>query len=59
MRSIDAGQAYDEAGYQTCLRESVGEVVRRQRDAGIDIVSDGEFGKSSWNYYVYRRLRGF
>ena len=59
MRRIDAGEPYDEAAYERCLRDAVHEVVRQQRDAGIDIVSDGEFGKSSWNYYVYRRLEGF
>jgi 5-methyltetrahydropteroyltriglutamate--homocysteine methyltransferase len=32
--------------------------VQDQHDAGIDIVSDGEFGKSAWNYYVYERLGG-
>jgi methionine synthase II (cobalamin-independent) len=37
----------------------VHEVVRRQRIASVDVVSDGEYGKSSWNYYVYKRLGGF
>jgi 5-methyltetrahydropteroyltriglutamate--homocysteine methyltransferase len=41
-----------------CLARSVREVVRRQREAGVDIVSDGEYGKSAWNYYVYERLGG-
>jgi 5-methyltetrahydropteroyltriglutamate--homocysteine methyltransferase len=36
----------------------VREVVRRQREAGVDVVSDGEFGKSGWNFYVYERLSG-
>ncbi len=58
MRAIDAGEPYDEAAYQRCLRDSVRDVVRRQKEVGVDIVSDGEYGKSSWNYYVYRRLAG-
>jgi 5-methyltetrahydropteroyltriglutamate--homocysteine methyltransferase len=58
MRAIDAGQPYDEDAYQRCLRDSVHEVVQQQTDVGVDIVSDGEYGKSSWNYYVYRRLGG-
>jgi 5-methyltetrahydropteroyltriglutamate--homocysteine methyltransferase len=58
LRKIDAGEDYDEAAYQECLARSVREVVQAQRDAGIDIVSDGEFGKSAWNYYVYERLAG-
>jgi 5-methyltetrahydropteroyltriglutamate--homocysteine methyltransferase len=35
-------------------------VVSRQADIGVDIVSDGEFGKAiSWNQYVVERLSGF
>ena len=59
MHSIDRGEAIDEAAYADCLTRSVREVVRRQREAGVDVVSDGEYGKSSWNYYVYKRLGGF
>ena len=58
LRKIDAGDDYDEQAYQECLTRSVRDVVQAQRDAGIDIVSDGEFGKSAWNYYVYERLGG-
>jgi 5-methyltetrahydropteroyltriglutamate--homocysteine methyltransferase len=58
LRKRDAGEAYDEQAYQECLARSVREVVASQREAGIDIVSDGEYGKSAWNYYVYERLGG-
>ncbi|MDA0185304.1 cobalamin-independent methionine synthase II family protein [Solirubrobacter phytolaccae] len=58
LRKRDAGEAYDEDAYAECLRRSVHEVVQKQKDAGIDIVSDGEYGKSAWNYYVYERLSG-
>src|SRR5262249_24491885 len=51
---------YDEAGYEKCLKDSVAAVVRKQADVGIDVVSDGEFGKSiSWSQYVLERLGGF
>ena len=40
----------------TCLRRSVADVVRRQAAAGVDVVSDGEFGKSiSWSQYALER----
>ena len=39
-------------------RDAVADVVRRQVDAGIDIVDDGEFGKSIWQWYVTERLDG-
>ena len=38
----------DDATRTTVLRTAVAEVVRQQVDAGVDVVSDGEFGKSSW-----------
>src|SRR4029079_12633955 len=34
-------------------------VVRKQAELGVDIVSDGEFGKSSWFTYVMERLAGY
>ena len=34
--------------------------MRQQKDAGVDIPSDGEFGKGiSWSQYVIERLSGF
>src|SRR6266850_3863418 len=55
-----AGQPYDEAAYAESLARSVAEVVRRQAEAGIDVPSDGEFGKSiSWSQYALERLSGF
>ena len=37
----------------------VDDVVRRQAAAGLDVVNDGEYGKSSWSNYVLARLTGF
>jgi 5-methyltetrahydropteroyltriglutamate--homocysteine methyltransferase len=46
--------------YEQCLKDSVLDVVRRQVQAGIDIPSDGEFGKNiSWSQYALERLSGF
>jgi 5-methyltetrahydropteroyltriglutamate--homocysteine methyltransferase len=60
MRAKQAGQSYDRAAYEACLKESVADVVHRQAEAGVDVISDGEFGKSiSWNQYVVERLSGF
>ena len=54
------GGDYDEDAHQACLADSVASVVRRQADSGIDVVSDGEFGKSiSWAQYALMRLSGF
>jgi 5-methyltetrahydropteroyltriglutamate--homocysteine methyltransferase len=60
LRSKQAGKPYDENAYQKCLTASVADVVRDQVQAGIDVVSDGEFGKSiSWAQYALERLSGF
>jgi 5-methyltetrahydropteroyltriglutamate--homocysteine methyltransferase len=60
LRARQGGKPYDEAAYDKCLADSVAAVVRRQAEAGIDVVSDGEFGKSiSWSQYVLERLSGF
>jgi 5-methyltetrahydropteroyltriglutamate--homocysteine methyltransferase len=58
LRAIDRGEDYDAAGHERCLAGAVRDVVARQREVGVDVVSDGEFGKSAWNYYVYERLGG-
>src|SRR5919108_4635261 len=60
IRAKQAGQPYDQAAYQKCLSDSVAQVVRRQAAAGIDVPSDGEFGKAiSWSQYALERLSGF
>lgn len=59
LEFIRKGQAGTPA-YEECLKRSVAEVVRRQAEAGIDIPSDGEFGKNiSWSQYALERLSGF
>ncbi len=58
-RSIEDGKPYNEAAFEACLTESIAEVVRQQAEAGIDIVSDGEFSKgANWAFYVHKRLSG-
>ena len=60
LRAKQAGQPYDQAAYEKCLKQSIDDVVSRQADIGVDVVSDGEFGKAiSWNQYVVERLSGF
>ncbi|MDI1342538.1 MAG: cobalamin-independent methionine synthase II family protein [Pseudolabrys sp.] len=60
LRLVQGGKPYDEKAYNACLTSSVAEVVRQQADAGVDVMSDGEFGKSiSWAQYALTRLSGF
>jgi 5-methyltetrahydropteroyltriglutamate--homocysteine methyltransferase len=60
LRAKQARKPYDEKAYDKCLTDCVAAVVRQQVAAGIDVVSDGEFGKSiSWSQYALERLSGF
>jgi 5-methyltetrahydropteroyltriglutamate--homocysteine methyltransferase len=60
LRAKQAGRPFDQGTYAKCLSDAVAEVVRQQAQAGVDVVSDGEFGKSiSWSQYVLERLSGF
>src|SRR5437667_8989355 len=60
LRAKQTGEAFDQRAYDALLTQSVADIVRKQAQAGVDVVSDGEFGKSiSWWQYVLERLSGF
>ena len=60
MRAREHGEPVDPAHHAEVLARSVEGVVARQADIGIDVVSDGEYGKSdSWSRYIRERLGGF
>jgi 5-methyltetrahydropteroyltriglutamate--homocysteine methyltransferase len=56
--SPDADASTREAA-ASALTAAVADVVAHQRDVGLDVVNDGEFGKSSWSAYVLERISGF
>ena len=58
LSAIDHGLPYDESAYAAALRDAVGYAVGRQVAAGVDVVDDGEMGKSSWISYLYQRMSG-
>jgi 5-methyltetrahydropteroyltriglutamate--homocysteine methyltransferase len=41
------------------LRTCVADVVRKEADAGLDVISDGELSKSNWAGYILDRVTGF
>ena len=55
----ERGEPYDPTAFDVCMTAAVSETVRRQADAGIDIVSDGETSKISYATYVKDRYTGF
>jgi len=67
LNKARAGGGADVGAYATGLAAAVTDVVNKQRDIGIDIPNDGEFGKSmsaaydygAWWNYAFERLDGF
>jgi len=53
------GEEIDEEAYEKALALAVADVVRKQVEAGIDVVDDGEFSKSGWGTYINGRVSGF
>jgi 5-methyltetrahydropteroyltriglutamate--homocysteine methyltransferase len=59
LRARVAGQPIDEAELARRAAEAVGDVVGRQAEVGLDVVSDGEMSKTSFLAYTDDRLTGF
>ena len=53
------GEDYDRAAFDRTMRGACSETVRRQVEAGVDVVSDGETSKISYATYVKDRYTGF
>lgn len=53
------GKEVDLAKFREVADRAVRDIVKRQRDAGIDIVSDGEMTKPGFVNYIGERLTGF
>jgi len=52
-------EPYDPDAFDAAMSDAVDETVRRQKEAGIDVVSDGETSKISYATYVKDRYNGF
>ena len=62
VRLLDAREGrgdYDPAEFDRTIRQAVLDIVKRQTEIGIDVVSDGETSKISYATYVHDRLSGF
>jgi 5-methyltetrahydropteroyltriglutamate--homocysteine methyltransferase len=53
------GKSFDSGALAKRTREAVAEVVQRQIECGVDIINDGELGKSNFSRYTRERLSGF
>jgi 5-methyltetrahydropteroyltriglutamate--homocysteine methyltransferase len=59
VRAKERGQPVDNGTFSEEVSAAVRAIVRRQADAGIDVISDGEMSKVSYATYVKDRLTGF
>ena len=55
----EKNQIYDQGDFDKVMHKAVSETVKKQVEAGIDIVSDGETSKISYATYVKDRYNGF
>src|SRR5581483_10081039 len=58
MRAWENGHEFDCDALEEAVRRSVDDVVAKQQAAGIDVPSDGEQGKTSFNRYAFNRISG-
>jgi len=55
----DHGEPCDAAEFDRAVQAAIDDAVRRQVEAGVSIVSDGELGKVGYSTYIIERLDGF
>ena len=60
----DAGRAREEGRlspdqFEATLDAEIARVIARQEDIGLKVVTDGEFGRSSWFGFFFEGLDGF
>jgi 5-methyltetrahydropteroyltriglutamate--homocysteine methyltransferase len=59
LKAKFSGQPFEQKAFDAALRQAVVDVVRKQVECGIDIVTDGEFSKPGFFTYIQERLSGF
>jgi len=59
MFTRESGGPVDASSLEAEVRSAVNDVVSKQRDAGVDVLNDGEMSKIGYSTYVKERLTGF
>jgi 5-methyltetrahydropteroyltriglutamate--homocysteine methyltransferase len=59
MFAKEEGVPVDPAALAARIAQAVADIVKKQADAGVDIVNDGEMSKPSYATYIKDRLNGF
>src|SRR4029079_14105878 len=58
LNDKELGKNHDPSAFSRRIRTAVSEIRRRQEDAGLDVVNDGEHSKVNWMAYARARLSG-
>ena len=59
MKAKHEGKAYDPAAYDARVKSAVADIVKKQVEVGVDIVTDGETSKVGFFMYANERLAGY
>ena len=59
LSAKEAGTLGNHAEFDAAVRDAVAETVRKQVEAGVDVINDGEMSKVGYSTYVKDRLTGF
>lgn len=55
----DKKENYDKELFEKLVSEAIENAIKKQRVAGVSVVSDGELGKVGYSTYIIERLSGF
>ncbi len=55
----DKKDSFDKNFFDDVIKKNVTQIVKKQLEVGIDVISDGEMSKISYATYVKDRLKGF
>lgn len=58
LNGRELGENYESNAFSRRIRSAVSEIVKRQADAGLDVIDDGEHSKINWMAYARARLSG-
>jgi 5-methyltetrahydropteroyltriglutamate--homocysteine methyltransferase len=59
LLKVEFGEPYDQDEFERSVRGAVTNIVAKQREWGLDIINDGEMGKTGYATYIQQRLAGF
>src|SRR5918999_2021807 len=59
LHTREERQPLDQHSFEASVRQAVADVVKMQLDTGLDVINDGEQGRSQYATYVKERLSGF